>query len=493
MAETAPEQHASYWYLQSTHVTAFMRSELNRWLLPLEYYMGPTIAAKVALPLEDELARSAIILLCLRVLRIAIFESFPARKSSLWKRRYPVRLQAAERRRIYEQGKAEKSLRYGLGIGDSFTEHAMFWLPTEDNLVQWNPLRLHPRRQRQTAFVANRVQAHFWHQSRQLSASTEAISDQQLRQYLHEVGVYQTELPLLLDHLQLFTELVCQTFIQDLFAAYPQAFCNLGLLPESTRHGLDGLGLEVVCRAIDTWPRLITPRGSPRHGRSIFTELDNTWVDKIRGLLDWRCVSSPPAWDNKPFRHCARRCYSLIWEVVSADAADSWLNNIGMDARAYLMILPHYDRDHLCQQYKASKHHADTTREDIRSMSIGGRMNWIGSFLAPLKPNRVRLEYHEGKITQTGYWSDLSDVRARISSAQIARLSPTDFQILRERLPPLQRALSQCWPLERARAHWEQVQVSKDILEQDSTTEEEEAGGDVDESLWSLHPAGLGA
>jgi hypothetical protein len=152
-----------------------MQSELNRWLLPLEYYMGPIITANAALPFEDELARSAIILLCLRVLRVAIFEEFPKKKSSLWKRRYPIRLSAAERRRLREQGEPEKSLRYGLGIGDSFAEYAMFWLPANGDLIQWNPLQIHPRRQRQTAFVANRVQARFWHRSRQVSASAEAI------------------------------------------------------------------------------------------------------------------------------------------------------------------------------------------------------------------------------------------------------------------------------------------------------------------------------
>jgi hypothetical protein len=60
-----------------------MRSELNRWLLPLEHYIGPIITVKVTLPLKEELTRSAIIILYLRVLRIAIFKSFPEKKSSL--------------------------------------------------------------------------------------------------------------------------------------------------------------------------------------------------------------------------------------------------------------------------------------------------------------------------------------------------------------------------------------------------------------------------
>lgn len=450
--EAAPlPRHKSYWYLRSGDVAAFMRTELDRWLLPLEHYVGQSLVAKVALPLEDELARSAISILCLRVLRIAIFEAFPEDKSSLWKKEYRRPLTAKEKRRYAEDEVPEKLRRYGLGMQDSLAQHGLFWL--SDDLFQWHPLRLHRHRQNRTAFISNAVQSHSWRSSRQPGASLDAISDTLLREHLHGLQVtVQQPTPARPEDLVLFTELTCQAFIQDLFAAYPRTFLGHALLPDSSKEGLDGLGLSVVGTALDCWPLLTTPRGTPRNGTSIFAKLENHWVDKIRGLFDWRIPSRDPAWHNKPFRHRAREYYVLIRTILGHAVADRWLDSFGMNARPYLMILPHYNADHFCVHRKPSKHHSRATQDDIHDSDKNELAQWIACYHTRLRDGDF-VAMNDNGVVHGGLAPDPRRPQRMTPATVLASAPEDEFRIYENASWPLDQVYIHCWPLDQAKLH----------------------------------------
>jgi hypothetical protein len=78
LTEATTPRHPTYWNLSTEHVGQFIRSEINRWLLPLEYYVSKVAAHPAAPPsLDIELEHAAVVLICIRVLRMGYFMSFP--------------------------------------------------------------------------------------------------------------------------------------------------------------------------------------------------------------------------------------------------------------------------------------------------------------------------------------------------------------------------------------------------------------------------------
>ena len=242
-----------------------------------------------------------------------------------------------------------------------------------------------------------------------------------LTQYLQDVKAARGQLhPMDYD---VFTQLVCHAFIEDVFASHVQTFP--GHERNQTRPGreaIHGLTFSVVYRALGTWPRVIVPRWGPRHGRSAFSRFAPTWTGKLQGLFDWRhCAETDrPAWDNKPFRHRTREYYELMLRIFDQEAADWWMDRLGLFARQYLWIIPQYDKDHLCVLYKASKHHHAATRDQIQHLSDAQRMNWIAAYVPSLE-KEVWTEMNEerGRPQTYGLADDEPDYARHLKPLQL--------------------------------------------------------------------------
>lgn len=183
-------------------------------------------------------------------------------------------------------------------------------------------------------------------------------------------------------------QLVYQAYIQEVFRLRRPELLGIGQLPREVQDGLRGLSYRHVWQALNPTtnkveggpiivPRIMCTRPRPRNeGKAHFAKYPYTWAGRLQALFDWD-DDTRRGWHNSPFRQRAREYYSLILEETGEITARRWKEDLGRYATRFLWIIPQYDKEKLSVKYKASKCHTSDTRESIKALPEGARLNWI--------------------------------------------------------------------------------------------------------------------
>ena len=392
--------HPTHWRLPTDHVEKFIRSELNRWLLPLEHLVVQSTAVGAEpIDLGQEYRRSASIVAILRVLRVGIFEGFSKGSNSLWRERFTYN------KRGRGEDEDEEVRRYGLGIHDSLERYGSVWV--RKRLFDGESLFFTPKILGNIVFNHNYLQNQMNRQKRPIQRERDAVEQELLLKRLQAMLEEQEQGSGIdiwsVRQFGVFTQLICQSLIMQLFRDNEDIFTEMKDVPESTRRGVEGLNLEVLWWTTGCIPHLSVPRKAARGNSSYEKSFGLNWVDKVSGLFDFRQYN--PGWaTHAKFRQKTKDCHGLIQQVLGKVVADSWLDQIGSLASPYLLMIPAYDEGKLVTPYKASKNHAETTRRVINTMSRAERSNFYCAQWRGIGRERMRVEYNQesGELEEKG-------------------------------------------------------------------------------------------
>jgi hypothetical protein len=201
--------------------------------------------------------------------------------------------------------------------------------------------------------------------------------------------------------LKMGVQLSIQSYVQEVLALLAQRWtegprnpkrrleefiASVGLEEEETS-GLRGLSWVMVAKLIGSPPRIVGVRqskagGKARNGKAHFAQHDTgLWKDKVFALFAWdderADAGKKRGWHNAAFRLLTRRLHSIVVEEAGNLGGRRFLALLKHYAAQRLWMVPQYDYDKLSVMYKASKHHSQSTKEEIRALTPLERTNWL--------------------------------------------------------------------------------------------------------------------
>ena len=340
--------HRAYWRLPSEDVASFIATELNRWLLPLEYLIQtrPTASDEPGF-LSDELRHSTSILALLRLLHRGVFESFPAGSSALWKRSYHVPGRADAGQEVPEYR------RHGLGVEEALGAWGCVWL--DHRLFDGHGLSFRPTVLAAIAFNRNRLEDRLSTRDRPIRRDRAIVEEEILLEKLHatrraaadaDPGVLSVLSVLRHPVFYLLAQLVCQSFVRHLLHQHRSAFPDSQCTAEE-KNGDFGMDVALIESALDSdFTRIdfVLPR--ERKGSPYSRHFQQKWSHKIQALFDHRRLN-PPFLVRAPFRQRVRGLMALVSSVLGPEIATQWLDALGRLSSPYLTALPAYDASKL--------------------------------------------------------------------------------------------------------------------------------------------------
>ena len=258
--------------------------------------------------------------------------------------------------------------------------------------------------------------------------------------------------------LVLCTELLCQCFVEDVFTSQASVLPGINDLSPNVRSGLKGLGLKYITQAVQGRPYLVYPTGRTKNGTTNWPSLSNTWVDKIRQLLDPRLAKRPPTWKNVRFRCLAEELIREVSIVINAPTVNAWIDAIGLNARPYLTALPHYDKDRICAKIKLAPSNGPVFQNKYRAMTEAEKLNWLVCYVPTLC--KYLVVDHTGPKPSSRRPGAEAQVRALYPVDTIASQGPTCFSLRTDVKTRLARGVFlKGWPLSYARRYFDRIKA----------------------------------
>ncbi|MBE7180053.1 MAG: hypothetical protein INR71_02400, partial [Terriglobus roseus] len=388
-----PDAHRNFWALDGREVCNYFRSQLQRWLLPVEFCIA---AARQPSPFhgpQEELNTASIVSVCLRTLVLGLFTGDISRKNALWKRHYdvhPLPLQAPRcrpgprpaggapdpgnrpptpdddegRSNSEDEGDPDPErrpliTRWGLDFEYTFRHFGTAWLPSK--YFFWDPIRFRYGVVGKTAFPHNSFRGRL-RAARELTPMDrqnhcDSLVKQQLRRLAFELRPDNARL--VMEKLDFLTQLIAQAWLQHLFSHRKHNLDFRRHTPQMTDRIVDGLvGLDIsLLRSLtDNDPDIVESRHN-RKGTDHFARFDRTWVGKLRCLFDTRDVppASTPVWDTLPWRQQIRRYCAWLDEFCGVPVRQVFMDLLPLELRRFLLVLPNFDKDKWQLQWKRVK------------------------------------------------------------------------------------------------------------------------------------------
>ena len=284
-----------------------------------------------------------------------------------------------ERQRGRDDTPKEIASRTGLGFGDIIAHRGTVWLPY--SLVKWTPLP-HFEGPRRPPLA--------------LGAETNIFqrgfrTDRTIVQALNAQGrVLQGFLNLLRgDDAQagddgaikyvfnIAVDLIAQSYIKEVFAILRARGAPHLTQKQEDKAARGVFTFDIVRRALRAEPIIalacVVPKGTFTYFRGHRTR---EWWDRIFELFALNNdKKSPRGWDNKPFRQLTRQLHTAIKQELQRSARFARHMHCHMGSR--LLIILHYDHDHLSVMWKAFPQHSKHTQDKISGISNVEKTNWL--------------------------------------------------------------------------------------------------------------------
>ena len=148
--------------------------------------------------------------------------------------------------------------------------------------------------------------------------------------------------------------------------------------------GLQGLSIAMIQKVVGHTPRIVEARLVSRNGKTVFGDFRSPfWYDRLRVLFDWDDISGTKkrSWDQAPYRQLLRSLNQVGASELGEPYSRLFRETVWCAAARHLWVVPQFDADHLTILYKASKHHAQDTRQAIAECTVLERVNWISCCL----------------------------------------------------------------------------------------------------------------
>lgn len=338
--------HNPYFIIRKSDYIAFLRTEYNRFLMPLAHIVSrnrnKSVVTNYDPKKEAAHVDAAMISVLLTCLDITVNSGWIGRKHRVWKEAYEVPPKEAT--------PDDELTRYGLDLGRIIKTYGMIHLRPDlfnwinvtfkiDQLAYSGFCNMDYRifyRGTQSHDASDRFQCFVKFVIAQWTTQSTDFQITRMFDTLYE-AIYHCYAKWILDYLG-----------KPRQGKTKPKLPQIGSLTPSERRGDEGLSFDLVCRATGKKPPYITGTRVAVDGPAFekgFNQFPNTFQWRLRLLFDFGDESRfQRKWDQLTFRQQTKYIYNELRAVCNVEIAEEWRSGIGTGpAASYITAMPHYN------------------------------------------------------------------------------------------------------------------------------------------------------